>query len=237
MRIISKVNIDEITPSAAAILKGQGIPQSRLNHEQTRLLAADASALFRRLAQPVFVWQEIGREEFASIFYGNGRNEPDAPAGKICQSAAGLALFIATTGEPVCREISERFTSADFALAAMLDSAASEGAEMVAAAAEADFRVHLRETGSYTSRDATLRFSPGYCGWHIGAQKALFGRLKPGDIGVTLNASFLMQPLKSISGVIVAGEKEIFEFDDSFAFCCECAGHNCRERILALQHQ
>jgi hypothetical protein len=44
-----------------------------------------------------------------------------------------------------------------------------------------------------------------------------------------------MQPLKSVSGVIVAGRIEIFEFDDVFSFCSGCATHDCRDRIRSLR--
>jgi hypothetical protein len=40
-----------------------------------------------------------------------------------------------------------------------------------------------------------------------------------------------MDPLKSISGVIVAGRAEIHEFDNDYDFCAECGTRTCRERI------
>jgi hypothetical protein len=79
-----------------------------------------------------------------------------------------------------------------------------------------------------------MRFSPGYCGWHVTGQKKLFAALHPEEIDITLTPSCLMKPLKSISGVIIAGDMEIFRFDDSFAFCAECSTHVCRERLATL---
>jgi hypothetical protein len=79
-----------------------------------------------------------------------------------------------------------------------------------------------------------MRFSPGYCGWDLTAQRGLFEALQPAEIGITLSESCLMRPLKSISGVFIAGEKGIFVFDDVFSFCGECATHECRDRITAL---
>jgi len=46
--------------------------------------------------------------------------------------------------------------------------------------------------------------------------------------------SFLMKPLKSVSGVIVVGEKEIHDFEDSYPFCSQCRSHSCRDRIRKL---
>ena len=145
-----------------------------------------------------------------------------------------LALFAVTIGEPVCGEISRLFRRNDFALGSMLDAAASEGTEMTAQALEHVYRQYLKERGRFDRRQGTLRFSPGYCGWHITAQKHLFPTLKPGEIGITLNESCLMQPIKSISSVIISGRKEIFEFEDVFSFCRDCATHTCRDRVRAL---
>jgi hypothetical protein len=79
-----------------------------------------------------------------------------------------------------------------------------------------------------------LAYSPGYCGWHVSGQGRLFARLRPEEIGVTLNASFLMQPLKSISGVLVRGPGRIHRFAPDYPFCADCAGQPCRARIAAV---
>ncbi len=117
----------------------------------------------------------------------------------------------------------------------MLDSAASEGTELTSIALESEFRRYLKGTEKLKPSSGLLRFSPGYCGWHISAQKYLFDFLRPEEIGLRLRETFLMEPLKSISGVMVAGPKEIFEFDDTFSFCLDCMTHTCRERIQALR--
>jgi hypothetical protein len=80
----------------------------------------------------------------------------------------------------------------------------------------------------------SLRYSPGYCGWHISGQKRLFERLNPAEIGITLNSSFLMQPLKSISGVIVSAERKYHLIKSDYPFCAVCPHRSCRERINLL---
>ena len=81
---------------------------------------------------------------------------------------------------------------------------------------------------------ALLRYSPGYCGWHVSGQKRLFEFLQPQQIGITLRESFLMQPLKSISGVMIAGPIDIHRFKNDYPFCERCETEGCRERIRAL---
>ena len=59
-------------------------------------------------------------------------------------------------------------------------------------------------------------------------------RHNPDEIGITLRDSFLMEPLKSISGVVVAGPAEIHVFDDDYPFCEDCDTRGCRRRIRAI---
>ncbi|HGE71261.1 TPA: hypothetical protein ENX78_10530 [Candidatus Poribacteria bacterium] len=52
----------------------------------------------------------------------------------------------------------------------------------------------------------TNRFSPGYCGWEVAEQKKLFSLLPEHFCGIELTDSCLMQPAKSVSGIIGIGE-------------------------------
>ena len=140
-----------------------------------------------------------------------------------------------TIEEEICQEISRQFSIGEYALGSMIDTVASEGTEMTAQAVEDFYRGHLQAINRFDSGSGILRFSPGYCGWHISGQKKLFQSLHPEDIGIELNQSYLMRPIKSISGIIITGRNEIFRFDDSFSFCADCATHSCRERIEAIQ--
>ncbi len=109
----------------------------------------------------------------------------------------------------------------------MLDAVASAAAERLVERLE--HRFATAATGG--PRPAVLAYSPGYCGWHVSGQRALFGALDPAEIGITLNESCLMQPLKSVSGVLVAGRAEIHDFDDDFPCCSLCSTRECRNRI------
>jgi hypothetical protein len=234
MRKIYNISTEQATPSIESVLGGQGIPRSLKPDERTVKLAGEAISSFRQIAKPVGILMEISKNDFESISIGEGRNEIDSPINPIYLSSDCLALFAVTVGEEICSEISERFNKNDFALGSMLDSAASEGTEMTAQTIEDFYRQHLIETGKFNIDSGILRFSPGYCGWHISAQQKLFQALHPEDIRITLNDSFLMQPLKSISGVIIFGRKKIFDFDDNFSFCIDCKTHTCRNRVQAV---
>jgi hypothetical protein len=126
-------------------------------------------------------------------------------------------------------EIDARFAAGDLALGAMLDSAASASADQLAAVAEQRCAKSLARAAGGDHRDV-LRYSPGYCGWHISGQRKLFDTLRPERVGITLRESFLMEPLKSVSGVVLAGPPGIHEFEMSYDFCAQCESHSCLER-------
>jgi hypothetical protein len=231
---VLRFHAEDVLPSMTSVLEAQGIPPHVHPDERTRQLVEEALLLYRATVQPVGVLLEVEKEVFASIFKGDGRNDLESPVRPISRHAESLALFAATLGQPVCSEISQAFHRNDFALGSMLDCVASEGAELTAQLLEDAHRNHLRSRNAFDGKRGTLRFSPGYCGWDMSGQRSLFQALQPGIIGITLNSSFLMQPIKSISGVIIAGKKEIFQFDDTFSFCRDCATHTCRDRISTL---
>jgi hypothetical protein len=230
VRSIIRIPIERATPATGDILKAQGVPPHRHVDRRTGALAAEALDLYRDAANPAGVMMDLTGEEFAEVFAGEGRNEPESPVGPIGRAATHRALFACTIGEAVCRAIAQLFSRNDFALGSMLDAAASCGADLAAAAIEAEYRAGLAGRGLLHAHDATLRFSPGYCGWHLSAQRRLFALLRPGEIGIALNESCLMAPLKSVTGVILGGRRDIFLFEDTFPFCRDCADHSCRER-------
>jgi hypothetical protein len=221
---------DAVMPSPRQILAGQNIPAERLSDERTADLAEKARTIYARLVRPVGMITDVARNEFGDLYDGEGLNEPDAVLGGIFPTADHLSLFALTVGEPVCREITLLFERNDFAIAAMLDAAASAGAELAVEVITNRHRDLLQSDGRLDSSSAVLPFSPGYCGWHVSGQKKLFGRLKPEAIGIELSDSCLMQPLKSVSGVLVAAAIPNFDIDDTFAFCGLCTTRSCQDR-------
>jgi len=55
-------------------------------------------------------------------------------------------------------------------------------------------------------RKITNRYSPGYCGWDVAEQHKLFQLVPDNYCGIRLTDSALMDPIKSISGIIGIGE-------------------------------
>ncbi|MFQ6112651.1 MAG: vitamin B12 dependent-methionine synthase activation domain-containing protein, partial [bacterium] len=172
--------------------------------------------------------------DFQTVLRGEGQNAEDTPIAHIFPQADHLALFALTMGSDVSLKIEELFKNNDFALGSMLDSVASLAADKAVEVCETTFSENLRERHPDSSDNHVLSYSPGYCGWHISGQKRLFQFLQPERIGISLNNSFLMIPLKSVTGVLIAGKKEIHFFETNFPFCSDCKTHSCRLRMISL---
>ena len=234
MKKVLKFPVEKVTPSLEAVLKAQGISDSSTVDDRILRLAEKAVSAYEQLAVPAGITVDISKSDFENVFIGKGNNESDAPLGSIYESSQDLTLFAVTIGNQICSEISALFEANDFAAGSMLDSAASEGADKTAEALESSCRDNLSGKEEYDRSIGIMGFSPGYCGWHISAQKKLFEFLQPGEIGIELNDSCLMTPIKSVSGVIVTGKKDIFVFDDAFDFCAECKNRSCQDRIKIM---
>ncbi|HSW39915.1 MAG TPA: hypothetical protein VLL97_10535, partial [Acidobacteriota bacterium] len=78
-------------------------------------------------------------------------------------------------------------------------------------------------------------YSPGHCGWHISGQEKIFEALRPEEIGISLKPNWIMQPLKSISGILVIGDIEIHRFEPVFCFCRHCREKKCVTRFKYLE--
>ena len=231
-----KFKTEEIIPAIDDITLSQGIPRSHIIKESIRELIDKSLDLFHSEADPLCIIRDISIAEFDEIFRGDGNNEEEAPLKNIYPQADHLTMFAATMGSRISRRISGLFSDNDFALASILDSVASLAADNTVELLEEKISKRLTEEKPATGSNMVLNYSPGYCGWNIGAQKKLFSYIHPEQIGISLNDSCLMTPLKSVTGVLVSGNKNIHDFDNSFSFCCNCKAQSCierREKILS----
>lgn len=231
MREIFALTIAEAMPDHEAVKSLQGMRPESTPPPRVAGVIAQALQLLSGCAEPAALAASVTATAFAEIYRGEGRNAVDSPLARIYPRADALVLFALTLGSRVSDEINRLFEEREFALAAMLDSAASAGAEFAVRAVEQRVLDKLRQEGVASSATAALSYSPGYCGWDVSGQRALFAALRPEEIGITLNESFLMVPLKSVSGVIVAGPAAIHEFAADYEFCRPCRSRECRARI------
>lgn len=93
---------------------------------------------------------------------------------------------------------------------------------------EATMRKALDKIRSEVATDMNIgnSYSPGYCGWSLREQSKLFAMFKGDTCGVTLNESFLMSPIKSVSAVVPIGKK----ITKQPYGCVICTKENCYKR-------
>ncbi len=78
------------------------------------------------------------------------------------------------------------------------------GSVMVDAAADL-LQAELERSVLPEGKKITNRYSPGYCGWDVAEQHKLFQLMPDNSCGIKLTPSALMDPVKSISGIIGIG--------------------------------
>jgi hypothetical protein len=222
--------VEEAMPGREAVLEQMGMARPAEVSARSGALLEAAGEELTRMAEPVGLVDDVSTPEFEAVYRGEGLNSHDTPLAQIYPRAAGLALFAATLGEPVSARIRELFAANDAARGFVLDAVASVSADRLAGLLAERIRWRASEAAI-----TVVAYSPGYCGWHISAQRALFARLRPGEIGISLNDSYLMRPLKSVSGVLVSGSGRIHRFRGEYSFCEACATRQCLPRMASVR--
>ncbi len=122
--------------------------------------------------------------------------------GSQLEGASSLVVFLVTLGPGYDEWVRSSFRR-DPLVGCAADTIGSLAVEEAAEILEGRVDAELLGEGL----GATRRLSPGYCGWDVAGQAALFAALPEGFLGVRLSPSFMMVPLKSVSGVIGAGRR------------------------------
>jgi hypothetical protein len=220
--------LSDILPSKEDVLKFQNV--RNINDVPNILIENLESSLelLKNKSNPIAIIEECSKSDFTDIYLGEGQNSIDSPLPHIIKKAEKLHLFAVTIGGNITEEINKHFVKNEFPIGSFIDSGASLTADNIVGILESQVQE------AFTDRLRTLAYSPGYCGWHVSGQKKLFQFLKPDKIGITLNNSCLMTPLKSVSGVLVSGPSDIHIFENNYSFCEECTTYSCKIRMKSI---
>jgi hypothetical protein len=232
VREIVRFAKSEAIPEPREVLAAQELPEGDALAPRLHRLLDEAMSTAAALVEPRAVCEELSAERFASVLAPLGIPGDDLVVGRVYPRASGLALFVATLGEALPARIRQLFADDDLAEGWMLDAVASAGADLLADRLAERYRQALVARGKDGAR--VLPYSPGYCGWPTRGQRPLFDALRPEEIGVTLNDSCLMSPIKTVSGVLVAGPGEAHKFRPDFPFCADCRTHECGRRMASV---
>ncbi len=166
----------------------------------------------RALIEPRARWSALDPASMAGLFIGG------TPVEAIARRGTCWA-FAATIGDQIEARVKGHFDQGRYLQAVILDAAGSVAVEAVCDLVERNC----------AGEGPSARFSPGYCMWRLENQTALFALLYPEQIGVRLMPSMIMQPIKSVTGLVVrAGSEEelIVPPED----CAQCAATGCARR-------
>lgn len=232
MRQVVRFSKAEAVPEAREVLAAQGLPEEDALAPRLRRLLDEATRTAAALVEPRAVCEELPADRFAAVLAPLGLPADGLVVGQVYPRAQALALFVATLGEALPARIRQLFDDEALAEAWMLDAVASAGADLLAGRLAGRYRQSLAARGMDGVQ--VLPYSPGYCGWPTRGQRPLFDALRPEEIGVTLNDSCLMSPIKTVSGVLVAGPGEAHRFRPDFPFCADCQTHECGPRMASV---
>ena len=167
------------------ILEENGIPLDKDPGRIVKNTIYEAIDLFHENVKPSAVFKLVTKEEFKKIHYGEGLNSVPSPLEQIYTLADYLYVFVITVGSEI-NNLSNQLMSEDrLSLSYMLDSVGSAGVEKYADLLDSTlFSKHYQQEDL---NKRVLRYSPGYCGWHLSSQRSIFDFLQPDKIGVKLS--------------------------------------------------
>ena len=117
------------------------------------------------------------------------------------KGATSAALFLCTAGT-IFTKLTNQFTEkGDLLEAYIVDVIGSITVEK----AMNQIQDILSAEASLENMNISNRYSPGYCNWHLASQETLFHLIGTNPTGISLSESCLMQPIKSVSGIIAIG--------------------------------
>ena len=118
------------------------------------------------------------------------------------KNAEKIAVFICTAGSGFT-EYSKRYNDeGEYLKGYIVDTFGSIVAEKASSYIQEKLEKEALDEGMHI----TNRYSPGYCNWAVDDQKKLFALLPDNKCDIFLSESCLMNPLKSVSGIIGIGK-------------------------------
>lgn len=143
---------------------------------------------------------------------------------KYLHNATHFATFVVTAGEEFDSYLEQLRADGDIVSEFLAYSIGTEIAEATVRFVTA----RITEEADKSGLKITHSYSPGHCSWHVHEQQHLFSLLPEKPCGVELNASSLMLPVKSVSGIIGLGT----EVTSTPHGCDICGLKTCYKRKL-----
>ena len=186
-------------------------------------------SLARKVIEPVAVWIPLEvklADHSITVFCPSSEEVVLDVGGRVIaqlHDSVAISAFVVTIGCELSDQSRQLMQKGDSVDGFVLDAIGSVAVELMADSVQqavADEVLPL-------NMKITNRFSPGYCSWPTSGQADLFSLLPENPAGVQLNDSFLMTPIKSVSGIIGIGSNVVYR-----PYVCDlCDLHECYQRL------
>jgi hypothetical protein len=166
-----------------------------------------AIAKINDVAAPVACYESFPIEKFLHdrIKLENGTMIGGGPVVTVLGGAEVLFVAVCTVGTAVDHKIKELQAQKKHFQTMLLDELAAAAVDQV----RLQLYQQIKEKQEVNGWRFSTLLSPGESTWSIHDQKTIFNLIDASAIGVTLTASGLMQPLKSLSMIMGAGSCEM----------------------------
>jgi hypothetical protein len=132
----------------------------------------------------------------------NGQTIETAPqVSRYMRGSSMMALFCCTAGNVFSMQSEVYNDKGDYLEGFITDAIGSLTVENAMQKIQDELEKDMEGRGL----KITNRYSPGYCNWPLKGQKVLFSIIGNNPTGISLTDTCLMQPIKSVSGIIGIG--------------------------------
>lgn len=213
-------SFEEVRPEKQTLMSYLQIPDP----ESYSLVSDIVEETFSALKDSEEIIGGYSIQDYKEVTLHTGRR-----IGGYMTGATEIALFLCTAGKTFTGLSHAYQQNGDFLEAFVVESVGSATVEN----AMDKVQQYLEEEMAKQGKKITNRYSPGYCDWALIGQRDLFAYIGDHPTGITINDSCLMQPIKSVSGIIGIG----YEVKKRPYGCDICNSSSCVYRNIRRKNQ
>jgi len=215
----------DVRLSARDVLRMMGCRNESALREEIRGLTAKVLQQARSMVRPrcVYAVHPVLRMTDTELQL-EGCPAIHGPITGFLKPSKRVVTFVVTIGDAVEKRASQLMQDGE-----MLEGYVWHAIGSAAADEACDVLIQYLLAHEATAEEGvTLPLSPGYCGVGLEQQQAVFGIVDARSIGVTLHPSMIMEPVKSVSGLLGIGLRD--EIDTEAVPCQYCELTTCAMR-------
>jgi hypothetical protein len=204
----------DITPLSISKILYREAPLAALEMSGTPGFLDRFDKLYRtytRFVEPFACSSPLDVGLFREIFGGSLHS--DSPIYKAAEYWRESEIFIVSIGKYLEDSVQGLYERGELTEALFLDAVGSALVEALAEKLQNEIeKKYLPDQSTNGDRSQithyAARYSPGYCGWDVAGQEALFGYLADMKLPVSITEAGMMHPRKSISGIMAIEKRD-----------------------------